>query len=286
MRKLITLIVITILASACKKSENNTVSNNAVTKTDSTSANHSATAIKSDSGALLDLFTKRKDEIILKLKSISAEEANALYEKYHEENGYLLHQIDEKEDRLLQNFYSEKDADKKEIKLLNDKLVKHQLQFDELGEGIVEITTKPDFYYSIFKNYVTPDYKEYLLLQSEENKQPYSADAGLIISFKDLGDRVVSWEIFMNKYPNSTLMKSVKDEYKMYQLDYLIGEDNTPTYERAADEKYIYPENIQEFNRFLKKYPNSPTVPLIHIFMENFKNENIAEMLREEQDKL
>lgn len=286
MRKLITLLAIIILLSACKKSENTTVSNSSEIKNDSISADHSASEVISDSGSLLDLFTKKKDEIVLKLKSISAEEANALYEKYHEENGYLLHQIDEKEDRLLQNFYSEKDVDKKEIKLLNDKLVKHQLQFDELGEGIVEITTKPDFYYSIFKNYVTPDYKEYLLLQSEENKQPYSADAGLIISFKDLGDRVVSWEIFMNKYPNSTLMKSVKDEYKMYQLDYLIGEDNTPTYERAADEKYIYPENIQEFNRFLKKYPNSPTVPLIHIFMENFKNENIAEMLREAQDKL
>ncbi|MBB4800043.1 TolA-binding protein [Flavobacterium nitrogenifigens] len=286
MRKIISLITVVILFSACKKSENTTVSNTSTTKTDSSSVDHSAPVTTSNSGSLLDLFTKRKDEIVLKLKSISAEQANALYEKYHEENGYLLHQIDEKEDYLLQNFYSEKDTDKKEIKLLNDKLLKHQLQFDELGEGIVEITTKPDFYYSIFKNYVTPDYKEYLFMQSEENKETYSVDAGLVISFKDLGDRVVSWENFMNKYPNSKLMKSVKEDYKMYHLDYLIGEDNTPTYERATEEKYIYPENIQEFNRFLKKYPNSPTVPFIHTFMENFKNENIAEMLREAQDKL
>lgn len=286
MKKIFALFTIFILISACKNSESTPVSNTAAIKNDTAAVDHSAPVATSDSEALLDLFTKRKEEVLLKLKSISAEEANALYEKYHEENGYLLHQIDEKEDGLLQNFYSEKEADKKGIKLLGEKLLKHQLQYDEIGEGYVEITTKPDFYYALFKNYVTSDYKEYLLLQSEENKVPYSVDAGLIISFKDLGDRVVTWENFMNKYPNSKLMKSVKDEYKMYQMDYLIGEDNTPTYERPADEKYIYPENIQEFNRFLKKYPKSPTVPLIHLFMENFKNENIAEMLRAEQDKL
>jgi len=286
MKKISALFTIVILISACKNSESTPVSNTAPIKNDTLKVDHSAAVATSDSESLLDLFTKRKEEVLLKLKSISAEQANALYEKYHEENGYLLHQIDEKEDGLLQNFYSEKDSDKKEIKLLGEKLLKHQLQYDEIGEGYVEITTKPDFYYALFKNYVTSDYKEYLLLQSEENKVPYSVDAGLIISFKDLGDRVVTWENFMNKYPNSKLMKSVKDEYKMYQMDYLIGEDNTPTYERPADEKYIYPENIQEFNRFLKKYPKSPTVPLIHLFMENFKDENIAEMLRAAQEKL
>jgi len=286
MKKLFTFIAIGLLISACKKSENPTANNTSKVKTDSISVTETAPVTASDSESLLALFTKRKEEIILKLKSISAEEANALYEKYHEENGYLVHQIEEKEDALIQNFYSEKETDKKKIKAFGEKLSKHQLKYDEIGEGYVEITTKPDFYYAIFKNYVTADYKAYLFLQSEENKVPYSADAGLIISFKDLGDRVVSWENFMTKYPNSKLMKTVKEDYKMYQMDYLIGEDNTPTYERPADEKYIYPENIEEFNRFMKKYPNSPTVPLIHLFMDNFKNENIAEMLRAAQEKL
>ncbi|MBL0735460.1 hypothetical protein JI750_01065 [Flavobacterium sp. GN10] len=90
----------------------------------------------------------------------------------------------------------------------------------------------------------------------------------------------------MTKYPNSKLIESVKDEYKNYQMDYLIGQDNTPTAERATDETYIYPENIQEFNRFMKKYPKSPTAPLINLFMENFKTENISDLLRAEQDKL
>ena len=284
MRKIFSFIILAILVSACKQKDNKTIPTQTETGKDSIKEDHSAPIAQTDSD-LAELFSKNKNEIILKLKSLSKEEANALYEKYYEENGILLGRIDEKEAKLLDKFYSENEADKKEIKLLDQKLAKHQLQFDELGEGYVEITTKSDFYYAIFKDYVTPDYKEYLFLKSEENKMPYSADAGLIITFKDLGDRIISWENFMNKYPNSKLIPSVKEEYKNYQMDYLIGQDNTPTYEKVND-VYIYPENIQEFNRFEKKYPKSPTVSLIHIFKENFKNENIPQLLRAEQEKL
>lgn len=284
MRKIFSFIILALLLSSCKQNESKTIPDKTETMKDSVQDDHAAQIEQSDSD-LAELFSKNKNEIILKLKSLSKEEANALYEKYYEENGILLGKIDEKEAKLLDKFYSESEADKKEIKLLDQKLAKHQLQFDELGEGYVEITTKSDFYYAIFKDYVTPDYKEYLFLKSEENKMPYSADAGLIITFKDLGDRIISWENFMNKYPNSKLIPSVKEEYKNYQMDYLIGQDNTPTYEKVND-VYIYPENIQEFNRFEKKYPKSPTIPLIHIFKENFKNENIPQLLRAEQEKL
>lgn len=284
MRKIFSFIIFALLLSSCKQNESKTIPDKTETMKDSVQDDHAAQIEPSDSD-LLELFSKNKSEIILKLKSLSKEEANALYEKYYEENGILLGRIDEKEAKLLDKFYSESEADKKEIKLLDQKLAKHQLQFDELGEGYVEITTKSDFYYAIFKDYVTPDYKEYLFLKSEENRMPYSADAGLIITFKDLGDRIISWENFMNKYPNSKLIPSVKEEYKNYQMDYLIGQDNTPTYEKVND-VYIYPENIQEFNRFEKRYPKSPTVSLIHIFKENFKNENIPQLLRAEQEKL
>jgi len=284
MRKIFSFIILAVLVSACKQKDNKTIPTQTETGKDSIKEDHSAPIAQTDSD-LAELFSKTKSEIILKLKSLSKEEANALYEKYYVENGILLGRIDEKEAKLLDKFYSENEADKKEIKLLDQKLAKHQLQFDELGEGYVEITTKSDFYYAIFKDYVTPDYKEYLFLKSEENKMPYSADAGLIITFKDLGDRIISWENFMNKYPNSKLIPSVKEEYKNYQMDYLIGQDNTPTYEKVND-VYIYPENIQEFNRFEKKYPKSPTIPLIHIFKENFKNENVPQLLRAEQEKL
>ncbi|MCV2486414.1 hypothetical protein OD917_15880 [Flavobacterium sp. SH_e] len=286
MRKIFVMIVSGILLSACKQPDNKNISDKQEIQKDSAKVEDSSQTVKSDLG-LLEQFSKNKNEVILKLKSIANKEAaNALYEKYYEENNILLGQIEEKESGVLDKFYNEEENAKREVKLLGDKLSKHQLEYFEIGEGYVEIEPLPDFYYKIFKNYVTSDYKDYLYLKSEENKTLYSADAGLVISFKDLGDRIIWWENFMAKYPNSKLFIAVKEEYKNYQMDYLIGQDNTPTAERATEENYIYPENIEEFNRFLKKYPKSPTVSLINLFRENFKSESIHDILRAEQDKL
>lgn len=284
MRKIFIAITFAVLFSSCNQTKKPALDKKAI-KNDSIKIEDSTTTKMSDL-ELLELFSKNKNEVILKLKSISDKDANALYEKYFEENGYLLHKIEEKQATILDNFYSENTVDQKNVKLFEEKLSKYQLEIEEIGEGYVEITTKNDFYYNIFKDYVTKDYKDYLYLKSEENKSLYSADAGLIITFKDLGDRIISWENFMTKYPDSKLINSVKDKYKRYQMDYLIGQDNTPTFEKAADEKYIYPENIKEFDRFIAKYPKSPTVPLIYLLTENFKNEKLYDMITTEQAKL
>lgn len=237
--------------------------------------------------SILELFSNNRANIILKLENTTNEEANKLYEKYIEENQPLLDKIYESEANLLDNFYSDDESVKKNLDNFVGKLKKHHLQIEEIGEGYVQIATVPDFYYKLFSNYVSKDYKEYLYLKSEENKELYSADAGLAISFKELGERIISWENFIEKYPNSTLLEGVKEEYKAYQLDYLVGMDNTPTMDKwSSEEKYIYPENLTEFNRFLKKYPNSPTNQLIQLFLENFKQENIVERIIEEQSKI
>ncbi|RYJ39726.1 hypothetical protein NU08_1395 [Flavobacterium anhuiense] len=229
MRKIFVLIVSGILLSACKQTDNKNISGKQEIKKDSAKVENSSQTVKSDLG-LFEQFSKNKNEVILKLKSIpNKEAANALYEKYYEENNILLGQIEEKESGVLDKFYNEEEKAKREVKLLGEKLSRHQLEYFEIGEGYVEIETLPDFYYKIFKDYVTSDYKDYLYLKSEENKTLYSADAGLVISFKDLGERVISWENFMTKYPNSKLIASVKEEYKNYQMDYLVGQNNTPT---------------------------------------------------------
>ena len=53
---------------------------------------------------------------------------------------------------------------------------------------------------------------------------------------------------------------------------------NTPTIEEDENGKIkgIYEENMKEFNRFIKKYPNSPTVQFIEYFLKNYKNDDIG----------
>lgn len=286
MKTFIILIIASLFIISCENSDNETTEIENTTHPETTDS--SAYKVTEDSVPkdLYELFTYKKNEVILKLKSISKTESNKLYETYFEENQLLLSQIIGIESNALDKFYSDLEKDKKEIKTLGDKLKNNQLDFEELGEGYVEIKTKNDFYYEIFNDYVTPDYKQFLFLKSEENKTTYSADAGLMISFTDLGNRIITWENFISKYPESKLLDKVKEELKFYQRDYLRGLDNTPTVEIAnQDSIYIYPENIEEFNRFIKKHPKSPTTKLIKLFMAEFKNEEIDRLITEEQNK-
>ena len=145
------------------------------------------------------------------------------------------------------------------VKKIASELKKAGLEFREVGEGMTEIWTIPGYYSSLFKNKVTPDYEAYISQTDKESETNYAADAGLIISWEQLGDRLIFWESFMNKYPESKLIKTVKQDYNYYLSDYLLGMDNTPTYEREPDKETgkLNDENRAEFNRIIKKYPNS-----------------------------
>ncbi|WP_454045610.1 hypothetical protein [Chryseobacterium sp. Marseille-Q8038] len=147
------------------------------------------------------------------------------------------------------------------VKKIASELKKANLEFREVGEGMTEIWTVPGYYSSLFKNKVTPDYEAYILQTDKESETNYAADAGLIITWEQLGDRLMFWENFMNKYPDSKLIKTVKQDYQYYLSDYLLGMDNTPTYERDHDKGTgkLNDENRAEFNRIIKKYPNSGT---------------------------
>ncbi|GEJ44355.1 hypothetical protein [Chryseobacterium sp. ON_d1] len=168
---------------------------------------------------------------------------------------------------VLDKYVNYYDSDKDQynfpdnIKKIASELKKAGLEFREVGEGMTEIWTIPGYYSSLFKNKVTPDYEAYISQTDKESESYYAADAGLIISWEQLGDRLIFWENFMNKYPESRLIKTVKQDYNDYLSDYLLGMDNTPTYEREPDQGTgkLNDEIKTEFNRMIKKYPNSNT---------------------------
>lgn len=263
--------------------KNNNSNSQTDSRNDSLSVVNAIDSTSEDVNGLLNLFSKNKTAILKKLQTVSKEEANRLYEAYSKENQITLAEITASELDILDRFYHDDIESKNQIKELGESLKKHDLVFEELGEGYVEITTPPNFYDTIFSHYVTEDYKAYLSIIKEENKSLYSADAGLVISFRELDERIITWENFMEQYPNSPLVEQVKENYRFYQHDYLIGLDNTPTIERAnPDSLYIYPENREEFSRFITKYPDSPTSKLVHFFLENFRSKNINDLITEE----
>jgi hypothetical protein len=56
---------------------------------------------------------------------------------------------------------------------------------------------------------------------AKDNKENYAVNGGLLITWEELGDRLIEWENFINKFPKSPLIKKAKENYHNYLLDYL-----------------------------------------------------------------
>ena len=237
----------------------------------------------------LENFSKNKNEMLEKLKTLNKEEADKLYEQYLESNNTILENLNIEHDKLLSGgIYNNEDTSEnftdEEWKIANKFLNKYDLELWYLARGTCIIKEVPDFYYKTFKDYVTDDYKEYLKITSKENEEHYVADSGLCITLEELGDRIVTWENFLEKYPNSKLNDKVNNICNSYRRDYILG---------VPGGIYDYKESAKEYNRFIKKYPDSPTTELLGYYLEevnldkpeNNDSEDLSKMIDEYIEK-
>ena len=237
----------------------------------------------------LENFSKNKNEMLEKLKTLNKEEVDELYEQYLERNNIILENLNIEHDKLLSGgIYNNEDTSEnftdEEWKIANKFLNKYDLELWYLARGTCIIKEVPDFYYKTFKDYVTDDYKEYLKITSKENEEHYVADSGLCITLEELGDRIVTWENFLEKYPNSKLNDKVNNICNSYRRDYILG---------VPGGIYDYKESAEEYNRFIKKYPDSPTTELLGYYLEeinldepeNNDSEDLSKMIDEYIEK-
>lgn len=201
-----------------------------------------------------------KNEYTEKIKENSSiENNNELYEKYKLLRNAYIKNLNISSASILDRYLDYYNEDKEEYVLPNDvkkiqeKLKMVDVEFLYIGEGYTELRNKPQHFWNIFKAKVTPDYEDYIKQIANQNKELYSVDAGLIVPFKEVGDRVIFWENFITKYPKSKLLPKSRMHYNNYLHDFIFGLDNTPSFEDGK----IDPVFNEVYVDFIKKYPNS-----------------------------
>ena len=269
---IVLLIFSFLLLTNCNKDKNEEVKNEKI-------------KFSKESYDLFEKFATDKKETMEKLKSLNKEEANNLYEEYQAQNNHTLYDIEDALAGFLDSIYNDTNGENftdKDWADANKILNKYDLELWDIGEGMVTIRELPNLYYDMFKDYVTDDYKEYLKIWAKDDEKLYQADAGLLVSFEEIGERIITWENFLNQYPNSKLNVKVTALLNSYREDYLLGMENTPTLDGGYDNIPITVDEVakKEYDRFMKKYPNSPTVELIKYFLENYQNNNIYDLIR------
>lgn len=276
------LLLLIVFLASCWKEKNNdtTLTADAVAASTDTIITEKSTADKgiSELKLLTNEFISGKKEVEKQLKTLSKTEANKLYQAYYEKSFEVIGKIDKKEHLLLENYYSyfyneeNRGTPPDSIRQKEALLKNAGLKFSEDGEGGVYVAPHHLFYYSIFKNYVTDDYREYIYLEAKDNEKLWNADAGIGITWKELGDKVRDWENFVKKYPHSVLFSEANNTYLNYQYYFLFGMDNTPvmeTVEGSTNYNEIYPEIKKDLEGFIKDHPESPTSKRVKRILDN-----------------
>ena len=236
-----------------------------------------------DSNKLFEEFKMIKEETSEVLKNSTQEEANKMYKDYLEDNNKILEKINENDYTMLDNaFYiGEGDIDKEKLNKQNKFLDSYGLEVTQIEDGFM-LTEKNDFYYNIFKNYVSDDYKEFLKLRSEDID--YFEDSNSFDKYLEIiADKIVAWEKFLEKYPDSKLKRKAQNMSYTYRAGYIFRLTSSETRESLMNGKAN--DAVKEFNRFIKKYPNSPTTEIIKYYLENYREEDIRELILKKLNK-
>ncbi|WP_336163801.1 hypothetical protein [Fusobacterium polymorphum] len=248
--------------------------------------------IKMFNKELLNDFVESKKSVMERLKKANnKEEGNKIYTEYVATNKLILEKINDEHSILLENVFmkdTKYNFTPEEWKIANNFLKDYDLELIDMGQGNAMIVQVPNFYYDIFKEYVTDDYRDYLELVTKEYNEPYFGIEEILVSHEKIADRILAWEEFQKKYPNSDFIATANIEANVYRRAYILGAYNLHTREGGSEkpELYYIPDNIlKEFNRFIQANPDSPTVEYINFYLENYKNPNIDEILYDKFEK-
>lgn len=116
-----------------------------------------------------------------------------------------------------------------QVQIVTDQVYFNGLKF-EMSEGNVYINAQPSFLYNNFKSYLSKAFQEYLAISTKDDAEICVDDACILISFDDLGNRIITWEEFIEVYPNFIYIDDIKKLHDWYLKLFLHGLNNSPLF--------------------------------------------------------
>jgi hypothetical protein len=138
------------------------------------------------------------------------------------------------------------------------------------SEGMPYVDEPADFLLKKFSSFVSIPMKTFLRLRASELSEGFSEDAGLLIPFSEVANRVILWEKFNNNYPNFIMKDISVSYYRLYLQTLLTGMDNSPVFEDYGNGKLD--ENIRKlYKQFIKSHPKSRSAFIVSGYLKILK---------------
>ncbi|MDR0660367.1 MAG: hypothetical protein LBG19_06100 [Prevotellaceae bacterium] len=226
-------------------------------------------------------------------KNVSAKQCDSLYIAYYTYADLLRQYIynDECYSQVADNFYKTYD-NFDELPKVYQPIVKepnsHGITLEDIGEGCAELSFYPDYYYEIFKPYTTEATREYLKLMAFERANEFLFDAAVYITWEELADRIINFEEYLDKYPNSIFAGNIREKYNSYTSLLLIGCDNTPTFDWLdEDNRKLNADVLESYHKIIETYSHRRLAETLTEYLslpeesEMLQNEEINEFIRQ-----
>ncbi|MGP2569486.1 hypothetical protein ACT4R9_04370 [Ornithobacterium rhinotracheale] len=238
----------------------------------------------------LEKIELNKKLIAEELKTMSGVQADSLYLDSKKKFATLLQNLIQSKKGYLENYYEyHHNAEGQEIpppspiEKTEEEMARVGIETYRMNDGKYNIRYDKDFMSNIFSDYLSPQFKNYLALQNKTQDEIVYIEGDLATPWEQLGELIADYERYMNDYKGTIWAKKVIKDYLALQQIYLLGTENCPIITGDGD----FVENVQEeFDRFSKFYPQSPTTKLIKKLEKNKKDsQKMFEIVQKFQDK-
>jgi hypothetical protein len=113
---------------------------------------------------------------------------------------------------------------------------------------------------------LSPELADYIALLALETDQPTVVDAGLIITWDELGGRALQAETYLRTYPDAQAYAEVQKLFERYMAVYLQGIDNTPIY---SYEGYRLLDEVEaSYRKLTTEHPGTAAAAAVNGYLE------------------
>ena len=134
----------------------------------------------------------------------------------------------------IAKLHEEQGREEADIKEYLNALKRNGLALYRFGR-LVYIDQQPDFVYRQFAPHVSQAVSRYLALRRRELGAGFSDSDSLLISFRQVGARIVRWERYLMGYPQSVIAGTARYYYQLYLSTFLTGLRRSPVFDKGGD---------------------------------------------------
>lgn len=117
-----------------------------------------------------------------------------------------------------------------------------------------------------YNNHISKDLIDYYELCAIESDELSAKDAGLTITWNELGNRALAAEFYLSKYPNSLASKKAAFRYERYLWMYLLGLNNTPIVDWETNK--VTDEVLNSYHQFIEDHKDTATADALANYLK------------------